>query len=576
MLFLYATHIYRMDLIIQKKTGVWSGISKKTLSFALSCFLFMMALIVSNAQTFQLLTGDATNKAIIIFNLFGIAFLGYGLFTFTVLIMKSLMFAQGGIASIRNKRLTTFQTYMLLSVLSMLIFSLTTVNTLGLYVALYVIAACVFIAGVYYGLQSYTLLSLAKAEGTRPAIAQTCTQLSLIAAIFSTVLILMSLVNVLCQTSEEDATGFDEYLLWATDSLFGAAIFMLLRFLASIAERGLNESQTTAPPPAQTGPDPDTPAADANPPPYYEPESTGAPILDADHRVIGYAPSAPRPLWLTTDGGGQAAIPPQDWSISLENWMRFVRACMDTATWSRLADVKGESKITMYDVNAHFIKPWTHGTGCSVAGLMERDYLSVEVMISHSWSGSVKESLSAMESLVCMYFLPKETRVFFCSMCLYQPEDGAVSGLSIAQQLAKRPFATIIQNRPRYGMFVIHTTTSEVYERLWCVHEVGDCLTAEIDIFGAFDLASWDADLIRSINTRNADCQAKDKLILTDLINARGGFDRHDHIIKNVRRQSMQDLAAANLFKQVFGLSITSIDRRITYIENFNDNSSIP
>merc|ERR1712150_19715 len=134
---------------------------------------------------------------------------------------------------------------------------------------------------------------------------------------------------------------------------------------------------------------------------------------------------------------------------------------------------------------------------------------SVELMISHAWTGSVKETLSAMESVLSLYRLPKETRIFFDSLCLYQPDDNADLGLSIEQQLLKKPFARIIQKMPKYGMFVVHTTISEVYERLWCVHEIDECLVAGVDIFGVFDVSNWDNNKLkesaRSINTCDAE-----------------------------------------------------------------------
>ena len=81
-------------------------------------------------------------------------------------------------------------------------------------------------------------------------------------------------------------------------------------------------------------------------------------------------PKAPRPTWLPAAGPGQAHVDPVNWSISIGQWLRFVRACVDTATWRQLAKAKGEYGVTMHDLCTHFVKPWTAGTGCSVALLM--------------------------------------------------------------------------------------------------------------------------------------------------------------------------------------------------------------
>merc|ERR1712008_251743 len=136
-------------------------------------------------------------------------------------------------------------------------------------------------------------------------------------------------------------------------------------------------------------------------------------------------------------------------------------------------------------MGVHFIIPWTKGTGCSIACLMDDNQKPVDLMISHAWAGSVIESLASIETITTMYLVPKETRIFFCAMCLYQPEDSTIGGLSIREQLTMKPFQSIINHRPQHGMFIIHTTISEVYERLWCVHEVDEAINAKIEICGA-------------------------------------------------------------------------------------------
>ena len=239
---------------------------------------------------------------------------------------------------------------------------------------------------------------------------------------------------------------------------------------------------------------------------------------------------------------------------------------MATATWSSLAETKGGKNINMYDINVHFIKPWTSGTGCSIACLMEDNQGPVDLMVSHSWAGSVMESLNSIKTITTMYLVPKETQIFFCTMCMYQADDGAIGGLSITEQLEKKPFQTIIYNEPQRGMFIIHTTISEVYERLWCVHEVDEAIEANVEIYGAFDPASWNAKALKSIvtsfSTETAECQGEsDKIMLTDLVNDRGGFDRLDSRVRDVRQQCITDLKAVNLFEQLFSMSISSVDK---------------
>eukprot|EP00555_Chaetoceros_dichaeta_P000294 CAMPEP_0198276882 /NCGR_PEP_ID=MMETSP1447-20131203/65551_1 /TAXON_ID=420782 /ORGANISM="Chaetoceros dichaeta, Strain CCMP1751" /LENGTH=316 /DNA_ID=CAMNT_0043971865 /DNA_START=866 /DNA_END=1816 /DNA_ORIENTATION=+ len=288
--------------------------------------------------------------------------------------------------------------------------------------------------------------------------------------------------------------------------------------------------------------------------------------VQTDQRSIRTVPQAPRPSWLPPDGIGQANVDPNRWSISLEDWDKFLHACMATATWSVLAENKGERQLNMYDINVHFIKPWTQGTGCSIACLMDNNQGPVDLMVSHAWAGSVVESLASIKTITNMYLLPKETLIFFDAMCMYQAEDGALGGLSITEQLDMDPFTTIINQKPQHGMFIIHTTISEVYERLWCVHEIDEAIEANIQIYGAFDPASWNDKALKSIvtgfSTVSAECTGEDhKKTLTRSINSRGGFDKLDKIVRDVRQQSIKDLESANLFGQLFGMSISAVER---------------
>ena len=100
---------------------------------------------------------------------------------------------------------------------------------------------------------------------------------------------------------------------------------------------------------------------------------TSIAIINKDKHYIGMALLAPRPSWLPTNGTGQANIEPHCWSISLKYWIRFVDTCMATSTWRTLAKTKGERNVDMYDINMHFIKPWTSRTGCSIACLMDNN-----------------------------------------------------------------------------------------------------------------------------------------------------------------------------------------------------------
>lgn len=109
-------------------------------------------------------------------------------------------------------------------------------------------------------------------------------------------------------------------------------------------------------------------------------------------------PPADRPDWLQKRGPGQANVEPTSWTISICDWLKFVDACRATTTWEALAAGKGdtgESGINTYDLNDHFVKPWTRGTGNSIALLMNPKPKPAELMLSHAWAG-VERGLVAL------------------------------------------------------------------------------------------------------------------------------------------------------------------------------------
>lgn len=262
-------------------------------------------------------------------------------------------------------------------------------------------------------------------------------------------------------------------------------------------------------------------------------------------KVIGHAPRAVRPSWMPDHGEGIAHVPALHWSMAVEQWVKLIGYCVSTDTWGALAKAKGEYNISMYDVKTHFVVPWTTGTGCSIALLLNSDPAPVELMVSHAWGGSVIETYNCMQNMVNHGNVPKTARIFFCTFSMYQPEDGAPGGLSIAEQLELKPFAAIIESKPKYGMHVIHTTTFEVYSRMWIVHEVDEGIEANVDMQGQFDMYRWTAhrfDAAMAVCTKESKCQPQDRVMLERLIVSRGGFARLDDQIKTFRLKMRSEL----------------------------------
>ena len=288
-------------------------------------------------------------------------------------------------------------------------------------------------------------------------------------------------------------------------------------------------------------------------------------------KVIGYAPLAKRPKWLPKTGPGQKNVTdPTCWSLTVDQWQRFVRACRITTTWKALVDAKGdEYEITMYDVCEHFVKPWTAGTGSSIALLMNtQEQRPAEGMFSHAWAGSVMETLKCLQNAVSLSGVPLRARFFFCTFSMYQPAgerdsasgelaDGSAAhgGLTISEQIEQYdPFAKIIESRPKYGMYVLHTTLSEVYERLWVAFEADAGTDAGLAMNGLFDVDRWKLEQARqawgAVQTRNGKCGVdKDRAFIESRIkdgvckgDLQAGYERLDGVVATFRSKMQGQL----------------------------------
>jgi len=254
-------------------------------------------------------------------------------------------------------------------------------------------------------------------------------------------------------------------------------------------------------------------------------------------------PEAQRPPWLPMAGVGLASIEPVRWTMTIEQWLFFVDTCRATDTWKMLAGQKeDEGAINMYDLKDYFVVPWTRGTGCSVALLMNPRPRPVELMLSHAWAGSVIETFKALKFVVYHENVPPTTSIFFCTLCMYQPEDGA--GPRIQEQLDLDPFADIIRSRPALGMRVLHTSRYEVYTRLWTAHEVDEASSESIEIRGLCDFDVFQVGSLQEalqINTSQATCRDEDRPMLVEKITSRGGFPRLDEKIAQFRKDMLKD-----------------------------------
>lgn len=250
---------------------------------------------------------------------------------------------------------------------------------------------------------------------------------------------------------------------------------------------------------------------------------------------------------------------PTMWAMTLDQWNSIINVCKQSPLYEKIKQGKShrERFVNLYDINESFVKPWTRDLGCGIALLMNPEGLQAEVMLSHAWGEDVEQCQQAMNTAAESAGILGSTPIWFCTFAQYQPEDGA--GPSIKEQLLLDPFTAVIESqavRDSGKMFAIHTSTADLYERLWCVREVHAAVTNDVQVLAALsdaymneyvelytlaikagaghELALEVAGL--TVHSARAKCRIEDRgMLLKALLNADGGFDRVDQVVTEFR-----------------------------------------
>lgn len=225
----------------------------------------------------------------------------------------------------------------------------------------------------------------------------------------------------------------------------------------------------------------------------------------------------------------------------------IIAACKATPTWAAIVDQKGW--VSMYDVCKFFVCPWTMGSGSSLALLLNSDRpLAAELMISHAWGEDVDECAESLMLYCESNDIPEDVACWFCVFANYQPGDGP----TISEQIAMDPFGSVISAiqkldpDPRRGMVVVHTSTAELYSRLWCVFEIGKALYEGVSATTACSFAyivslsgKTKSDL--GVHTESARCSSPEdeEMIRQVLVNDFGGYEGLDSTVLDFRMAMM-------------------------------------
>ncbi|CAE8659817.1 unnamed protein product [Polarella glacialis] len=273
---------------------------------------------------------------------------------------------------------------------------------------------------------------------------------------------------------------------------------------------------------------------------------------------------------------------PEQWTMTVQHWVDIVDACTETPQYKSVMEQK--KTVNMHDVCRLFVKPWSEGTGCSLAVLMSREVVcNAQLMVSYCWGEDVSETKESLLQHAVRHELPMTVPIWFCVFSNYQPEDGA--GPKLEHQLALEPFASVIRNpalkaaNGGHGMVALHTTTDDLYSRLWCVHEVERAIVEEdveikasmsqkyIDLMVGrveqfLGLGATLNDCFRAagvqVQTAKARCSSKDdeeKLVKLILQQA-NGFDGLDKVVEDFRREQLPDI----IFETLIRKGLTRLD----------------
>lgn len=99
-----------------------------------------------------------------------------------------------------------------------------------------------------------------------------------------------------------------------------------------------------------------------------------------------------------------------------------------------------------------------------------------------------EEFEDALGSYCLLNGMGDELRVWICTFSQYQPKkDASVNdvGPTVQEQIAVDPFSQVLGSEgvaKGRGLVAIHTTTADLYSRLWCPYEMNQASVGQITV----------------------------------------------------------------------------------------------
>lgn len=182
-----------------------------------------------------------------------------------------------------------------------------------------------------------------------------------------------------------------------------------------------------------------------------------------------------------------------------------------------------------------------------------------------------EELEDALDSFCAGIAEGEDVPIWICTLAQYQPKKGPWVhdvGPTVAQQLELDPFGCVLRSgslAQGHGLVAIHTTTADLYCRLWCPYEMSQASRARIRVLAAastkflkqmretyeyfYDVVTKDEEEAYNVviklmkpNTENAKCSSKqDEHRIREAILSQGGFGVLDEIVFHLRKKLVID-----------------------------------
>jgi len=158
------------------------------------------------------------------------------------------------------------------------------------------------------------------------------------------------------------------------------------------------------------------------------------------------------------------------------------------------------------------------------------------------------------EILLALQNFDSLTSIWFCIFASYQAdqpeesEDRVAQSENALENALENAFKSVIQNV--HEVYVVHTSQTEVYDRLWCAYEISTALDQKVGVRplfagkyleGVLGKINGSNDCWSPVNTQHAlTSDEKDRKMITEAVDKKGGFNCLDKKVKAWRSSMIQ------------------------------------